>query len=66
MALLGGLLPNAGLRVEVREIVRLARNPLVVLVGTAPNLLVPLAFVLLLFQGLRWWHDPEPKTILPL
>lgn len=59
------LLFNAGLGVQPDRLRRLARNPLVLLVGLLANLVVPLVFILGLSQTLQFWHNPsEVQCIL--
>jgi BASS family bile acid:Na+ symporter len=59
MLLLATLLLNAGLSAEVSELAGVVKRPHLVLAGLAINLLVPLGFIALLFQTIRFWHNPE-------
>src|SRR5258708_6809902 len=54
MLLLAGLLLNAGLGVDASELTKIVHRPHVVIAGMVANVLVPIVFVLLLFQGLRF------------
>jgi BASS family bile acid:Na+ symporter len=65
MLLLALLLFNAGLGAESAELAKVARQPLVVVAGLAVNLVMPVAFLLVLFQALQFWHNPdETQNIL--
>jgi bile acid:Na+ symporter, BASS family len=59
MLMLAGLLVNAGLGVETSELGKLLRSPLVLLTGLAANLLIPLALIYGVTQGMRFWHNPD-------
>jgi BASS family bile acid:Na+ symporter len=59
MLLLATLLVNAGLSAEVAELAGVVKKPHIVLAGVAMNLLVPVGFIALLFQTIRFWHNPE-------
>jgi BASS family bile acid:Na+ symporter len=65
MLMLAFLLLNAGLGVKATELRKLHKAPRIVLGGLAANLLVPLAFVFLVSQALRLYHDhAEAQQIL--
>jgi BASS family bile acid:Na+ symporter len=65
MLLLAGLLFHAGLATRAAEVVQVVRRPQAVLAGLVANLLVPVAFLFLLFQALRLWHNAdESQTLL--
>ena len=57
--LLAWLLFNAGLGVKPRELRKLLTQPFVLVVGLVANLAIPLAFIALLSQTMRIWHNPE-------
>jgi BASS family bile acid:Na+ symporter len=59
MLMLAFLLLNAGLGVETSQLRELRRNPLALLTGLAANLLAPLAFIFVVSQTMRLWHNPE-------
>jgi BASS family bile acid:Na+ symporter len=59
MLLLATLLLNAGLSAEVSVLVAVVKRPHIVLAGLAMNLFVPVGFIALLFQAIRFWHNPE-------
>jgi bile acid:Na+ symporter, BASS family len=63
--LLGFLLFNAGLGVQVRQLGSLLSKPSLLLLGLAANLLVPTIFIYASSQCLRLWPDQvEAQTIL--
>jgi len=57
--MLAVLLFNAGLGARASGLLGLARRPAPLLAGLAANLAVPVAFVFLVSQGMRVWHNPE-------
>src|SRR3954470_19753046 len=57
--MLAVLLFNAGLGARASGLAGLARRPLPLLAGLAANLAVPVAFIFLVSQGMRVWHNPE-------
>jgi bile acid:Na+ symporter, BASS family len=59
MLMLAFLLLNAGLGVETSELGKLLRSPLVLLTGLAANLLIPVALIYGVTQGMRFWHNPD-------
>jgi BASS family bile acid:Na+ symporter len=59
VAMLAFLLLNAGLGVRTEEMKNLLRHPLALLAGLAANLLVPIAYIFVVSQTLRLWHNPE-------
>ena len=64
MCLLAALLLSAGWNVMIQELVRVVRQPLALLAGTAANVLVPLGVLFLLSVAMRWWHDGEEANCL--
>lgn len=64
MAMLAWLLFNAGLGVELRQLRHLLRQPYLLLAGLAANLLIPIAFIFVVTQGMRFWHNPEEVQII--
>ena len=59
LVLLAFLLWNAGLGVRADRLRGLLRGPHVLAAGLAANVLLPLAFLLLLTRALCLWHNPE-------
>jgi BASS family bile acid:Na+ symporter len=59
MLLLGLLLLNAGLGVQTERLRHLLRRPWPLLAGLAANLLIPIAYIFVVAQTMRWWHNPE-------
>jgi BASS family bile acid:Na+ symporter len=57
MALLAVLLFNAGLGASAAGLRSVARRPVAVLAGVVVNLVVPLAFLAVLWFGLGAWHN---------
>jgi BASS family bile acid:Na+ symporter len=53
------LLLNAGLGVETGQLRHLLRSPLSLVLGLAANLLLPVAFIFAMTQGMRLWHNPD-------
>jgi BASS family bile acid:Na+ symporter len=59
------LLFNAGLAIHTAQLKNFARCPLSLAAGLAGNLLVPVAFILVVSQTMRFWHNPnEVQSIL--
>lgn len=59
MLMLAFLLLNAGLGVKATELRSLLKTPRIVFGGLAANLLIPLAFIYIVSQLLRVYHDPD-------
>ncbi|HVU88306.1 MAG TPA: bile acid:sodium symporter [Pirellulales bacterium] len=59
MIMLGVLLFNAGLGVELAELKEIRRRPRSLIVGLLANLVIPIGFVGLVMQSLRIWHNPD-------
>ena len=59
MALLALLLLNAGLGVQTAQLRNLLRRPLPLVAGLLANLLIPLAYLFAVTQGMRLWHNPD-------
>jgi BASS family bile acid:Na+ symporter len=59
MALLALLLVNAGLGVRPARLGEVPRRALVLFVGLAANLAIPIAFAFGLTHLLRFWHNPD-------
>jgi bile acid:Na+ symporter, BASS family len=59
MLLLGLLLLNAGLGLQMERLRHLLRRPWGLLAGLAANLLVPIAYIFAVSQTMRLWHNPE-------
>jgi BASS family bile acid:Na+ symporter len=64
MLLLGVLLFNAGLTADAAELVHVARKPRTLLAGLLASWLVPVGFLFVLLQGLRFWHNPDETSNL--
>jgi BASS family bile acid:Na+ symporter len=65
MLMLALLLFNAGVGVQPSTLRHARRGPLILLVGLAATLAVPVAFTFGLSQSMRPWHEPdEAQTIL--
>lgn len=63
--LLGFLLFNAGLGVQVRRLWELARRPQMLALGVAANLALPVACILATATTMKLWHNPvEVQEIL--
>jgi BASS family bile acid:Na+ symporter len=62
--LLSLLLFNAGVRVSIARVRRVARRPGVMLVGLAANLVVPLVFLALILPALQNWHNPDEAALV--
>ncbi len=59
MVMLGLLLFNAGLGVELAELKEIRRRPRGLACGLLANLLIPIGFIALVMQSLRIWHNPD-------
>jgi BASS family bile acid:Na+ symporter len=57
--MLSFLLLNAGLGVRLGQLRNLLRSPLVLIAGLLANLFVPIAFIFLVSQTMRLWHNPD-------
>jgi len=57
--MLAFLLWNAGLGVQTARLRHLLRGPLPLLAGLTANLVVPIAFIYGVTQGMRFWHNPD-------
>jgi BASS family bile acid:Na+ symporter len=53
------LLFNAGLGVQTGQLRHLLRSPLALLLGLAGNLLLPVAFIVVMTWGMQLWHNPD-------
>ncbi|HLJ95254.1 MAG TPA: bile acid:sodium symporter [Gemmataceae bacterium] len=53
------LLFNAGLGVQTGQLKNLGRYPLIVAAGLTGNVFVPIAFIGVVSQTLRLWHNPD-------
>jgi BASS family bile acid:Na+ symporter len=53
------LLLNAGLGVQTGQLKNLLRRPLALIAGLGANLLVPIAYIFLVSQTMRLWHNPD-------
>ena len=59
MAMLALLLLNAGLGVEFTQLSRLRHSLVTLSVGVIANLVVPVAFIFVVAQTMRLWHNPD-------
>jgi bile acid:Na+ symporter, BASS family len=59
MMMLGLLLFNAGLGVELAELKGIRCRPRGLACGLVANLLIPIGFIALVMQSLRLWHNPD-------
>jgi BASS family bile acid:Na+ symporter len=59
LVLLNLLLLNAGLGVDLRQLRSIRRSAGLLVTGIAANVLVPVAFICILQQTLRLWHNPD-------
>ncbi|HVX63134.1 MAG TPA: bile acid:sodium symporter [Pirellulales bacterium] len=59
LVLLSCLLLNAGLGVDLAQIGGMLRGWRVLALGAAANLFVPIAFIFLVTQIMRLWHNPD-------
>jgi BASS family bile acid:Na+ symporter len=59
VVMLAFLLFNAGLGVQTRELKNLVHHSLSLIAGLAGNVLVPIAFILVVSQTMRLWHNPD-------
>src|SRR5262245_16291782 len=59
MLMLGFLLFNAGVGVEVSELKQLRRAPTSLGMGLLANLLIPIAFIWGVSQVMQLWHNPD-------
>jgi BASS family bile acid:Na+ symporter len=57
--LLGLLIFNAGLNIEIAKLRRLLASPAILLLGLLANLIVPVGYILGLSQSLALWHNPD-------
>src|SRR5262249_47835318 len=57
--MLAFLLFNAGLGVQTGRLHNLAHRPILLLAGLAANLAIPLAFILVVWQVMGLWHNPD-------
>jgi bile acid:Na+ symporter, BASS family len=63
--LLGFLLFNAGLGIQVHQLLQLVRRPLLLLIGVMATILLPVAFILGTAETMQLWHNPrEVQEIL--
>lgn len=59
MLMLALLLLNAGLGVNISQLRDLLRSPLALIAGLVANLVIPIVFILVAMQGMRFWHNPD-------
>lgn len=57
--MLGFLLFNAGLGAEVSDLQAIRHRPWSLVCGLLANLLIPIAFIGLVMQTMRAWHNPD-------
>ncbi|RCS48322.1 Na+-dependent transporter [Bremerella cremea] len=59
MMMLGFLLFNAGLGVELSALKKLRHDPLSLLFGLLANMTIPIAYIGLVMLTMRLWHNPD-------
>lgn len=59
LLLLALLLLNAGLGVQTEQLRYLLRRPWVLAAGLASNLFLPVAYIFVVAQTMRLWHNPD-------
>lgn len=59
MIMLAALLFNAGVGVDVKALAHLRKEPLLLLLGLAGNVLIPLAFIGAVTMLMGLWHNPD-------
>ncbi len=59
MSLLALLLLNAGLGIDLSSLGKLRHSTVTLLCGVAANLVVPVAFIFVVAQTMRLWHNPD-------
>ena len=59
MVMLGFLLFNAGMGVELSALKKLRNEPLTLIFGLLANLLIPIAYIGLIMLTMGLWHDPD-------
>jgi BASS family bile acid:Na+ symporter len=59
MLLLALLLLNAGLGVQIAQLRHLLRRPWGLVAGLMANSFIPIAYIFLVAQTMRWWHNPD-------
>jgi BASS family bile acid:Na+ symporter len=65
MLMLGLLLMNAGLGVRANQLTKMLRAPWLLLTGLTANLAIPIAYIYVVTQAMRLWHNPiEVQEIL--
>jgi BASS family bile acid:Na+ symporter len=59
MLMLALLLLNAGLGINTGQLRNLLRAPQALIVGLVANLLIPIGFIFVVAQGMRFWHNTD-------
>jgi len=59
MMMLGFLLFNAGMGVELSSLKNLRNDPLPLVFGLLANLLIPIAYIFMVMLTMKFWHNPE-------
>jgi bile acid:Na+ symporter, BASS family len=59
MLMLASLLLNAGLGVKVSQVQEMLRKPRLLGAGLAANLIVPIAFILVVTRAMTGWHNAD-------
>ncbi len=59
MMMLGFLLFNAGIGVELASLKKLRHDPMPLLFGLFANVTIPIAFIGLVMLSMRFWHNPD-------
>lgn len=59
LLMLSFLLFNAGLGIKMADIKALLARPMPIVAGLLANIMLPVAFILLVFLLMRGWHNPD-------
>lgn len=59
MMMLGFLLFNAGMGVELSSLKNLQNDPLPLVFGLLANLLIPIAYIFMMMLTMKFWHNSE-------
>jgi bile acid:Na+ symporter, BASS family len=59
MLMLALLLFNAGLGVKISDLRSLLHSPFALIAGLAANMMMPIAFIFAVTQGMRFWHNSD-------
>lgn len=59
MVMLGLLLLNAGMGVELSALKKLRSDPLLLVFGLLANLVIPIVYIAMVMRTMRFWHNPD-------